>query len=72
MGECPTAGATKTVKVQSQCARVTLSGELVYICHMIGSSGLNLAYEVLLLGMRDMACREFLDEAPSPSIGLCL
>jgi hypothetical protein len=42
----------KTVKVQSQCVRVTLLWESVCINHSFGSSGLNLAYEGLLLGMR--------------------
>jgi hypothetical protein len=51
------------VIVQSQCARVTLSRGTVCINHMFISSGLNLAYEGLLLGMRDMGRKEILDEA---------
>jgi hypothetical protein len=42
----------KTTKVQSQCVRVTLLGEPIHINHSFGSSGLNLACEGLLLGMR--------------------
>jgi hypothetical protein len=45
----------KSMKVQSQCARVTLFGDSVRINHMFGSSGLNLASEGLLLGMRNRA-----------------
>jgi hypothetical protein len=41
----------KVVKVQSQCVRVTLFGDLVCVDRMFSSSGLNLAYEGLLLGM---------------------
>jgi hypothetical protein len=40
----------KTMKVQSQCARVMLSGESVLIDRSFGSSGLHLACEGLLLG----------------------
>jgi hypothetical protein len=41
----------KTVKVQSQCARVTLVGKSVRTNHNFRSLILNLAYEGLLLGL---------------------
>jgi hypothetical protein len=41
----------KIPKVQSQCVRVMLSGIQVHINCRFGSSGLNLVYEGLLLGM---------------------
>jgi hypothetical protein len=48
----------KTVKVQSQCARVMLVGKSVCTNHSFGSSGLNLACGGLLLGARGGDCRE--------------
>jgi hypothetical protein len=58
--------ATTSTKVQSRCARVTLyrGGGSVRTNHRFGSSGLNLACEGLLLGIRSEGHEEIPDEAP--------
>jgi hypothetical protein len=54
----------KVVNVQSQCVMVMLLGIMVCINCRFGSSGLNLAYEGLVLGMQDEGYKGIPFKAP--------